>query len=317
MTNLERLLLNSTPACIIRKKLQGIVLPGFLGLPLYDVYRYFLNTIRKEGLSIRSAAMSFNILLAIPAVFLFICSLLPYLPISRQIFNALANLLYDLTPDRNTRRILRHFLDDLFNKQKNGLLSLGFILTLFYSSNAVMGIIRAFDKSVSKKLKTNFIKKRWRAIKLLLLLILLLLGNLLISMTQGALFNKVMTWLHIKSPEIKALVKSLRWIVIFFLFLFSISFLYKYAPTIKRTKRLITPGAIIGTVLIILCTSVFSYWAQNISNYSKFYGSIGSVMIIMLLIFFNSMMLLIGFEIDMSIRNVKEMHQQAIKNGVY
>lgn len=249
--------------------------------------------------------MSFNIILAIPAIFLFICSLLPYLPISRDFFNALESLVYDITPDHNTRRILSKFLNDIFIKQKNGLLSLGFVLTLFYSSNAVMGIIRAMDRSVPNRAKTNFIKKRFRAIRLLLIIVVLVLGNLIISMGQGAIFSRIMNWLHIKDPSIKALIKNVRWVVIFLLFLYSLAFLYKYGPTIKKRNKLLTPGAIIGSILIILTTSVFSYWAQNISTYNKFYGSIGSVMLIMLLVFYGSMMLLIGFEIDMSILKLK------------
>ncbi len=249
--------------------------------------------------------MSFNIILAIPAIFLFICSLLPYLPISKDFFSALESLVYDITPDHNTRRILSRFLNDIFIKQKNGLLSLGFVLTLFYSSNAVMGIIRAMDRSVPNRAKTNVVRKRFRAIRLLLIIVVLVLGNLIISMGQGAIFTKIMGWLHIKDPSIKALIKNIRWLVIFLLFLYSLAFLYKYGPTIKKRNKLLTPGALIGSVLIIVTTTIFSYWAQNISTYNKFYGSIGSVMLIMLLVFYGSMMLLIGFEIDMSILKLK------------
>lgn len=306
MTRLERLILNSAPINFIRACSRKITLPGFDGFNLYEVYKTFWNTIKKDGLALRSAAMSFNIILAIPAIFLFICSLLPYLPISKQFFSALESLVYDVTPDRNTRKILSKFLNDIFIKQKNGLLSLGFVLTLFYSSNAVMGIIRSMDKSVPNKAKTNAVKKRFRAIRLLLILVLLVLGNLIISMGQGAVFSKIMGWLHITNPAIKSLIKNIRWLIIFLLFLYSLAFLYKYGPTIKKRNKLLTPGAFIGTFLIILTTSIFSYWAQNISTYNKFYGSIGSVMLIMLLVFYGSMMLLIGFEIDMCILRLKQ-----------
>ena len=261
--------------------------------------------------------MSFNIILAIPAIFLFICSLLPYMPISKQFFQALESLVHDITPDRNTRRILSKFLNDIFIKQKNGLLSLGFVLTLFYSSNAVMGIIRAMDKSVPNKAKTNFIKKRLRAIRLLLILIVLVLGTLIVSMGQGAIFSKIMSWLHVKDPSIKAFIKNIRWLVIFLLFFYSLAFLYKYGPTIKKRNKLITPGAFIGSILIILTTSLFSYWAQNISTYNKFYGSIGSVMLIMLLVFYSSMMLLVGFELDMSILKLKQERAENNDNQIY
>lgn len=306
MLKIERIFFNSRPIAIIRNWAKNNTLPGFQSMPVYEVNQLFWQTVNREGLPMRAAAMSFNMFLAIPATFLFICSLLPYLPISKDFFSQLESIVWDLTPDKNTRKIIFRFLDDLFNKQKTGLLSLGFALTIFYASNAMMGIIRAFNRTVRNKPKPHLYKNRLKAIRLTLIIVLLLIGFLLISLGQGVIFSKIMKLLHIKNETIKALIKELRWVVTFFLFLYTIAFTYKYAPSIKKRGKLLTPGAFVATILIILCTSIFSYWAQNMSNYNKFYGSIGSVMLLMLLIYFNCLMLLIGYEINMSIRHLKE-----------
>lgn len=313
MLKIERLILSTRVVTILRNWFQQHTLPGFQSLSIYDVWTFFWNhQVRREGLSMRAASMSFNMILAVPAAFLFICSLLPYLPISKMFFDQLESIIYDLTPDRNTRRILTRFLGDLFIKQKNGLLSIGFVLTIFYASNAMAGIIRAFNRSVRPRPKPNFFKNRFRAIRLTLLIVLLLMGTLIISMGQGVIFKHIMRWLHIKNASIISLIQSLRWLVILLLFFYSIAFTYKYAPTIKKRGKLITPGAVIATMLAILSTSIFSYWAQNISNYNKFYGSIGSVMLIMLLVFFNSMMLLIGYELNMTIKYLQEDKEKSL-----
>ena len=82
---------------------------------------------------------------------------------------------------------------------------------------------------------------------------------------------------------------------------FGIAFVYKYAPSLTKRWKLFSPGAILATVLTLLTTLVFSYWVNNFASYDKVYGSIGTVLIVMGLIYFNSLILLIGFELNVSI----------------
>lgn len=256
-------------------------------------------------MTIRAGAISFNILIAIPACLLFLFTLVPYMDSSRVLYHEMRGMILSFSPDTGARTLMLKFLDNIFVKTKNGLLSLGFVLALFYSSNAMMGIIRTFDRSIKVRAKTNFIKKRLRAIRLTLILFLLFIGTLIISLGQGMLFHQIMRLLNIKSLHVQGLIKNLRWIVIAALFFFSISFIYKYAPTVAKRKRLISLGSTLATGLLILSTSVFTLWAQNFSNYNKFYGTIGSVLVMMMLVFVNSFALLIGFELDLSIEELK------------
>jgi membrane protein len=312
LTKFERIIVNSKPITFIRNKSKKTFLPGFNGLCLYDVAIYFFNQIRKHGLNVRAAAISYNFLMAIPALTLFLCTLVPYFPVSKAIYSQLSDFVQDIAPNSDTQKIILGFLDDFFNKPKGGLVSIGFLLVVIYSSNAMMGIIRSFDRSIINKRKTNFIKKRLRAIQLVTILILLLLGTLLISAGQGALFKDTMQWLHIKNTHTKWLIQNLRWIVIIALFYYSIAFIYRYAPTMRDRWRIHTPGTVLSTTLIILLTSLFSVWVQNFSNYNKFYGSIGTLLIIMLLVFLNSLMLLIGYELNISIMYLS-MHAEDAK----
>ncbi|HRI22334.1 MAG TPA: YihY/virulence factor BrkB family protein, partial [Panacibacter sp.] len=253
----------------------------------------------------RAAAISFNVVMAIPAASLFLFTLVPYLPVAKSIHTELLRVIVEISPNSDTQKLVTAFLDDFFNKPKNGLLSIGFVLAMFYSSNAMMGIIRSFDRSLVVKAQTNFIKKRMRAIQLTIIMVLLILGTALISAGQGVLFNSIMTKLNIQSSSVKMWIQSLRWVIIVMLFLYSIAFIYKYAPTVHKRWKLLTPGAIFATFLMILATYLFSIWAQNFSNYNKFYGSIGTVLMIMLLIFINSLVLLIGYELNVSINHLK------------
>lgn len=301
MTKIERIFVTASPVVGIRNASKKLTLPGFRKLRIFDVFNMLAAQIKQNGLSIRAAAISFNIITAIPAITLFLCILVPYVPGSKQVYEQLLLFIRDFTPDNDTKKALTDFLNDFFNKKTTGLLSFSFILVLFTSSNAMMGIIRTFDRSVVEKRKTNFLKKRLRAIRLIITLVSLLIGTILISVGQGYVFAKIMTWANIKNEALIALIQNSRWLIILFLFIYTIGYIYKHAPTVKLKSRLFTPGAFFASVLMIIITGLFSYWAQNISSYNKIYGSIGSLIILMLLVFLNSMMLLIGYELNVSI----------------
>jgi membrane protein len=90
------------------------------------------------------------------------------------------------------------------------------------------------------------------------------------------------------------------------MFLSSIGIIYKYAPSVKVRGKLLSPGAYFATFLTILTTWLFSMWVNNFSNLNRIYGSIGTVMIIMVLIFLNSLIILIGFELNITIEKLKK-----------
>ena len=317
MTPLETQILNSKPLRLLKKWLKALKVPGAPSVNFYEVTKLFVEQVNKEGLNVRAGAISFNLLIAIPACLLFICTLIPYLFNSTMFYRELQRLVLSLTPNVGARALMFKFLEDIFSKTKNGLLSIGFIFAIFFSSNAMMGIIRTFDRSLKERAQTNFIKKRLRAMRLTMILFLMFLGTMIISMGQGMFFHRIMALLHIHNQQVQSLIRNLRWIVIAALFFFSISVIYKYAPTLDKHKRkkLLSLGSVIATALLIASTSLFSFWAQNFSNYSKFYGTIGSVLVIMMLFFVNSFVLLIGYELDLSIEALKEKHRSELRHA--
>ena len=301
MTKLERIIITSFPITFIREWSQRHTLPGFQGLRIYEVVHALAAQVKQHGLNIRAAAISFNLVMAIPAILLFLCTLVPIVPGSKEVYKELLHFVRDFTPNSDTKQVLVQLLNDFFKNNTTGLISIGFLLVVFTASNAMMGVIRAFDRSLAEKRKTNFIKKRLRAIRLISMLIGLIIGTVLISAGQGFMFGKIMSWLHIHNETVRALIQNSRLLVGFFLFVYAIGYIYKYAPSYTIKRKLFTPGAVIAAILMISITSLFSYWAQNISNYNKVYGSIGTLIIVMLLIFLNSLMLLIGYELNLSI----------------
>jgi membrane protein len=106
----------------------------------------------------------------------------------------------------------------------------------------------------------------------------------------------------------------LRWIVIICVLFFSISFLYYLAPA-KRTKlKFVTAGSIMATVMVLITSIGFSYFVNNFGQYNKLYGSIGSILALMIWIFFNAIGLIIGFEINASIASAKKDFSKSLIN---
>lgn len=313
MPNFFTHIAQSKPVVFIKNKSKVTVLPGFQGVPLWDAMKAFKYQLDIQGLNVRAAAISFNIVMAIPAATIFICTLIPYIPASKTVYKQLIEVINDVTPNEDTRRIMLNFLNDFFSKPTTGLISIGFLLALFYSSNAILGLIRTFDRSVLDRKNTNFIQKRFRAILLTTIGMLLLIGSLLLIAGQGVLFSKIMNWLHITNKQVIAWIQRSKWLITFLLFVYSIGFIYAYAPSYKKRRNLLTPGAILASILMIITTSVFSYWAQSLStNYNSFYGPIGSLLILLSLVFINCLMLMVGFELNMGIEHAKQQKQSTI-----
>ena len=305
MTKIERIILGSGPVTFIAARSKHIILPGFKGVPLYDAFLFFTAQLKKSGLNGRAKSISFDFAMAIPAMLLCIFTLIPYLPISKQFTKELLTITRHITPNQNSYNFVNSFLEDFLNTPRVGLLSFGFVLVIFYASNAMLSIINTFDKAIYQhRRKTNFIRKRIKALRLTIVVLGLLIGSILLLIGQGILFDHIMKWLKFKGSEV-FWISAIRWLLTVCLFFYSISFIYRYAPTVKKRWPIISPGAILATIMMVTITFMFSFWVNHFNNFNKIYGSLGTIMILMLLIYLNSLILLIGFELNLSITFLK------------
>ena len=301
---------SSAPVNFIRRKSKQIILPGFRGIPLYDVVQFFWGQINTTGITERASAVAFNLVMAIPPTIIFLFTLLPFLPISRQFEYELYALIRDVVPGEKDNAVLIKFLQDFINNPRNGLLSLGFILSAFFSSNAMLGIMRTFDQNYIGFRKRSELRTRIVALKLTFVILILFCAFILLLIAQGA----VLKWIGIKSVALRIFIDNFRWVIIIFLFFMSISYIYRHAPAVHKKWRMINPGSIVATFLMLLFTLLFSWYVTNFGNYNKLYGSIGTILFIMLLIYFNSLVLLIGFELNVSITSLKKIADERNNN---
>lgn len=302
MIKLTRLIITKGPIGFLLRKSKSLHIRGFEGVPLYDVLAFFYRQIKNGGLTERASAIAYNFIMAIPPSFLFLFTLIPNLPFisKRSIKEQLHGIIIDIIPAKVHNADVIKFVDSFIDGSKIGILSFGLIAALFFASNAIMGIMRSFNKNYIGFEKRNGLRKRWMAIRLTTVQFLLVLGCLLLLVAQGA----VLKFMGIKSAVVREFIFYARWIFIVALIFNSIGFIYKYAPAVKKRWNFVSPGVILATSLSILATVGFSFFVNNYGRYS-IYGSIGTIIVLMALIYINSLVLLIGFELNVSIKSLK------------
>lgn len=312
----ENIIFRSKPYRRLVERTKTLILPGFEGIPLYDVLKHFGQETKSRGLGDRARAISFNFLLAIPPFFIFLFTLVPYIPV-QNIEPTLYDLAEDLTPNYNTYMIVRGMIHDFLYTHRNGLLSIAFLMGYFYSSNGVMGILRSFGKIQG----AGFRKRKWWqnrliALQLTAILVLLLLITVALIIAQGATLRWLFNIIGIHSTLLRNVIDIARWVLIIMLFYSVNAVLYRIGAATTKRWKFITAGAAVATIFMILVTIGFSWFVNNFGNYNKIYGSIGTILVLMLWIFFNSFILLVGFELNASIRSISDAKQEEKKQSL-
>ena len=312
MTKLERILITRTPLAFLINRSKFVFLPGFEGVPLYDVLRFFYRQIKTEGLPQRASAISYNFIMAIPPSLLFLFTLIPNLPFfsKKSIQLELHRLILDIIPAQTYNKELIKFVDSFIFESRIAVLSFGLLVSLFFASNAMMGLIVAFNRKQHPGFEKRMgIVSRWTAIKLTVLIFGLFLGYFVLLISQGVLLE----WL-IKDPTWRDVFANMRWIFIVLMIFFAIGFIFKYAPSRQEKWRIASPGTITTTFLSLLSSLGFSIFVNNFGRYNVLYGSIGTIMMVMALIYINSLAILIGFELNVSISSL---HGQVEKRNAH
>jgi len=302
LLKIQRIILTKGPIGFLLNRSKYWYLPGFEGFPLYDVLRFFYRQLKTHGLFERASAIAYNFIMATPPSFLFLFTLIPNLPFisKKSIQVQLHALIFDIIPSKVYNKEIIKFVDSFIYGSKIGLLSFGLLLSLFFASSAMMGLMRSFNKKYLGFEKRKGLHQRWIAIKLTMILFSLLVAYLILLISQGALLKLV-----VKSSNWRDIIGYSRWVLIILLVFFAIGFIFRYAPAVQKRWKMNSPGTILATTLSILASILFSFFVNNFGRYNVLYGSIGTIMMMMALIYINSLALLIGFELNVSIKSLK------------
>ena len=283
---------------------KKVALPGFDQMPVYDVADFFFTGIQKGAVKTRAQSLAFSFFLALFPAIIFLFSLIPYIPVD-NFQNQLLDLIKNLLPV-NAYEATRVTIEDIIIHQRSGLLSIGFLFALYFTSNGFMALMKGFNSSYHISEKRSPSKKRMASVVLTFILsTLLILAIVLIIFGEFAIKYLVAKQILRTKTQIWLLLIG-KWTIVLVLFLMAISFLYYYAPSSKKRWRFVSPGSTLATVLTILTSILFAYFVNNFGQYNKLYGSIGTLVVIMLWIYFNSLILILGFELNASIDIAKK-----------
>jgi membrane protein len=296
---LTRKLLNSTVAKRFIYFAQSKQVPGYTGISWYTVLEFFIRWVDRRDLQLRATSLSFTFFLALFPSIIFIFTLIAYIPISNSHQSIM--LFFEKLLPTSAYKAAQTTLVDILNNQRGGLLSLGFLTAMYFSTNGFVSLMNALNKYGRQKETRSFWKKRIVAIILATIVSI----SLLIAVGLLTVGNFTIKYLdklaYFPSKITPVLLVSLNISIVAVLILFFISMIFYLAPNHNKQWRFISPGAVFACVSILLTTLVFSGYINAFNTYNKVYGSIGVLIVIMLLIYINTYILLLGYELNISI----------------
>jgi membrane protein len=282
---------------------KHLVLPGFSGMNLYDVAHFFIEGLEKGAITTRASSIAFNFFLALFPALIFFFTLIPYIPVD-NFQEILLGLLGEVLPPSTNESAFKT-ITDIINHPRGGLLSFGFLMALYFSTNSINSLMEAFNSSYHISESRGMWKQRLIALGLTLMLSLMLIVAIaLIVFTQFA--SNYFVDLGILKQSSITLMLIGKWIILLAFLFGGLSILFQYGPTKKTHWSLISPGSILATVFIIITSMGFGLYIDHFGQYNKLYGSIGTLIVILLWMYFNAIVMLIGFELNASIFSAKE-----------
>ena len=289
---------------VIRNIMHGakrVKLPWLEGLSLYDLLEIYIVGIVEGAITYRAGAVAFSFFMALFPFALFILNLIPYIPIDgfQQDF---LKFLEDSVPP-NTYEAIASIINDILNNSYKGLLSSGFLLSIFLMANGLNAILGGFESSHHVIIKRGFLRQYLVALGMSVVLSILLLVTVATTVVfevfiqQTKLENVFNDSIHI--------IELSRYGFLMLMILITSSILLKFGTKEAKNSSFISIGSVFTTILIIISSYFFGIWVVKFSKYNELYGSIGTLLIMMFYIWLNCMILLLGFELNTSINRLK------------
>lgn len=283
----------------VKSLLRLVVIPGFEGVPLYDVLVYFIKGFTQVSLIDRAAAVAFYVFLAMFPTILFLFTLIPYFPLQNITANVLEALQTILPP--GTYDSVSSTINQIMSIEHGGLMSIGLLLAFYFSTSAVSSFFRGFNMGDKEYGQVSFIKEQLYSILIMLMFVGLLLLSIVLITVWQKLLPVFFTKIHFYNAFVLFLINIGRWLVVIFALIIAVSLLYHFGNPRSRRFKLFTPGSLLFTGLFIVGTMLFNFYISNISTYNLLYGSIGGLIIFVIWIYFNCILILIGYELNKSI----------------
>lgn len=296
---LKRKLLYSRSNRRVIKWARRIILPGFEGFSLFEISRFFFRALFTGNLVMRASAISFKLFLAFFPAVIVLLTMIPYIPIA-DFQTKLLTTFHDMLPGE-VYTFIESTLHDLLIRKHGTLLSVSFLVGVYMASNSIDAILAGFSDSTNHTTWHSPLKQRLLSIGLLVALTILTMIAIPLLTFSGTVIYQLDDLGFFTSYFQVAALFAAKWVVSIFVVVMFVSLLYNAGDPTARRFRLFTPGAILAMMLILLVSQVLAFFFSYITDYNALYGSIGAILAVQLWLYFNMIVLLVGYELNTSI----------------
>ena len=308
--------INAKTKWAIRRAKQ-ISLPGFESIPIYDVVVFFVRGIQRGALTTRASSIAFHFALASLPLIIYLFTLIPHIPIN-NFQEGFMSMVESMLPS-NVFQLLESTLRDMFIKRR-ALQLLGILIALYFATNAINVLIVAFNNTYHAIETRSWMERRAIAAFLVIIMFILMVTAISLIIFSRSAINLLENKEIIQKGLTLYIFRIGKWIVIIALIYSALSFLYWLGPSRKMKWKFYSAGSSLASVLVILTSLIFSFIINHFGQFNRFYGSIGTLMVILLWLYLNSIALLIGFELNASIKGAKlvmdnEMEEEITEDG--
>lgn len=278
---------------------KRIILPGFEGFSLYEISRFFFNALFEGRLVTRASAIAFKVFLAFFPAVLVLLTMIPYIPIP-DFQSKLLSTFHDMLPGE-VYVFIESTLHDLVIRKHGTLLSVSFLIGVYLASNSIDAILEGFSGSANHTTWHTPLKQRLLSLGLLVALTVLTMIAIPLLTFSGSLIYRLDDLGFFTSYFQVAALFAAKWIVSILVVIMFVSLLYNAGDPTARRFRLFTPGAILAVFLILVVSQALAFMFSYITDYNALYGSIGAILAVQLWLYFNMIVLLVGYELNTSI----------------
>lgn len=273
-----------------------------LGISVWQMFEIYVRGIFKGKLGRKAAAISWSFTISLFPFILFLLSVLPYMPHYDKLqFYIFEVLIHNVFPAKMENDV-RSYIEMNIVPNMKGISSLTVVLALVFATNGTFSLINGFNENTDEKMSDvkEFILSFFITIGFITVVFLTLFG---------VYYSEVVLKLFTPVYDISWLVNNLSKIIGFVsfpLFYFILLTLFYWLGTVRIARfRQAIPGAILTTVLFVVTTYFFALYVKNIARYNVLYGSIGSMILLMVWVNVNVWLLLFGNELNMALRKLR------------
>ncbi|OIQ22421.1 MAG: ribonuclease BN [Flavobacterium sp. MedPE-SWcel] len=280
---------------------KSIKLPWSEGLTFYHLIELYITGIVKGDLSYRAGAIAFSFFMSLFPFALFLLNLIPYVPLQNFQKDFMHFVEENVPP--NTYGAISDTLSDITNNSDSGLLSTGILLAIFLMSSGMNAILSGFQSSLHITIKRSYFKQYALAIGISLVFTILLIITVVAIITLEVVLHILKTNGFLTDGLY--LLEIGRYAFLILMILTTTSILFKFAAKETQKAAFFSYGSLLTTILFITTSYLFSIYVLQFAQYNKLYGSIGTLLVLMLYIWINCFILLLGFELNASIEKLK------------